>query len=161
MNYLYSPHRVSKMACWWDSVEEAAERPLRDENKNRVKKGDPVKMGSMADLSPVSTPCCLYVFKSLHLKCVTLSVFFFFLLNFILCDCFWVSVSLLHVKHQVTPPFLKSSPAWLLSALHPCFPCLLPPLHQLNQPTHSTELLLESCGFSDCLGKQMKTSQAP
>lgn len=36
-------------------MEEAAERPLRDENKNRVKKGDPVKRGSMADLSPVSS----------------------------------------------------------------------------------------------------------
>lgn len=120
MNYLYSPHRVSKMACWWDSVEEAAERRLRDENKNRVKKGDPVKTGSMADPSAASEPCCLCVFKSLHLKRVTLSLFFFLLLILILCDCFWVSVSL-HVKHQVTRPFLKSNPAWLLSGIAPVF----------------------------------------
>lgn len=118
-------------------MEEATERPLRVENKNRVKKGDPVKMGSMVDLSPVSEPCCLCVFKSLHSKQrVTLSLFFFLLLNFILCDCFWVSVSLLDVKHQVTPPFLKSNPAWLLSGIAPVF-SMSPSTIASTQSAHS------------------------
>lgn len=31
----------------------------------------------------------------------------------------------------------------------------------LNEPSHSIELLLESCGLSDCLGRQMKASPSP
>lgn len=46
-------------------MEEATERPLRDENKNRVKKGDPVKMGSMVDLSANPAVC---VFLNLYIQ---------------------------------------------------------------------------------------------
>ena len=151
INYFCSPNRGSKMAFRRDSVEEAAVRPLGMRMKGLWSRD--VNWQSATSLAR-------------HRSISTLAVNMFSLFLYVslsppFCCTF---------QHQTGDSCLKSDPVWLFSepvsmfSTPPFIPLQLLVLDlggKLNQPSHSIELLPESCGLSDCLGKQMNARLPP
>lgn len=150
MNYFCSPYGDSKIACRWRSVEEAAVRPL-----------GPKRVWSR-DIN-WKWETCLACHQSISVLAV--DMFSLFLVSYFQST---LSVVCCTLKHQ-TPgnSCITSNPVWLFSkpisrfSTSPFIPKQLLVLHLGGGPSHSIELLLESCGLSDCLGKQMKASLPP
>lgn len=108
LNYTCSPHGVSKLACRWDSVEEAAVRKRMESVRRRYNNWKWEDMFPMFGLSSINlNSCCRYVFS---VSCVFLSVV--------------VSVVCFSIKHQVTAA-LNPIQSRCSKSLYPGFLCLL------------------------------------